>query len=156
MNFTVAITGMNARADNPGPGYAVARCLQESPDFLGRVVGLGYDVLDAGLYHPHCQASYLLPYPSAGDSALLERLLCIHEQEALDAVIPCLDPQVPFPQGGTLAGAGLRRLEDAADRHLQDSGGRVTGRNRGDSGGIGGALNGLPERRPRAGIRPAT
>lgn len=95
MNFTVAITGMNARADNPGPGYAVARCLQESPDFLGRVVGLGYDVLDAGLYHPHCQASYLLPYPSAGDSALLERLLCIHEQEQLDAVIPCLDSELP-------------------------------------------------------------
>lgn len=95
MNYTVAITGMNARPDNPGPGYAVARCLQESSHFLGRVVGLGYDVLDAGLYHRHCQGSYLLPYPSAGDSALLERLLWIHEQEQLDAVIPCLDSELP-------------------------------------------------------------
>ncbi len=95
MNWNVAITGMNARPDNPGPGYPVARCLRQAGDFHGRLVGLGYDVLDAGLYHSHCDTSYLLPYPAAGAQALLERLLEIHQREHLDAVIPCLDAELP-------------------------------------------------------------
>jgi carbamoyl-phosphate synthase large subunit len=49
--WTVAVTGMNARPDNPGPGYAVARCLEEASEFSGKVIGLGYDALDAGLHH---------------------------------------------------------------------------------------------------------
>ena len=28
--LTVAVTGMNALPDNPGPGLAVARCLREA------------------------------------------------------------------------------------------------------------------------------
>ena len=48
--LTVAITGMNARADNPGPGVAVARCLREVLGFNGKIIGLGYDVLDPGLF----------------------------------------------------------------------------------------------------------
>ena len=95
MKWNVAITGMNARPENPGPGYPVARCLRQAQDFGGRIVGLGYDVLDAGLYHPHCDTSYLLPYPAAGAEALLERLLEIHQDEHLDAVIPCLDAELP-------------------------------------------------------------
>ena len=95
MNWNVAITGMNARPENPGPGYPVARCLRQACDFQGRLVGLGYDVLDAGLYHNHVDASYLLPYPAAGSEALLELLLEIHTQERLDAVIPCLDAELP-------------------------------------------------------------
>ena len=39
-DLTVAITGMNAKPDNPGPGLAVSRCLTESDDFKGRIVGL--------------------------------------------------------------------------------------------------------------------
>ena len=93
--WNVAITGMNARPENPGPGYAVARCLRQAASFRGRLVGLGYDVLDAGLYHGQVDSSYLLPYPAAGAEALLERLLEIHEREHLDAVIPCLDAELP-------------------------------------------------------------
>ncbi len=93
---TVAITGMNARADNPGPGLAVARCLRESPNFEGRIVGLGYDVLDPGLYLPDmCDSGFLLPYPSAGEQALLERLEALHESEGIDILIPCLDAELP-------------------------------------------------------------
>jgi carbamoyl-phosphate synthase large subunit len=95
VNWNVAITGMNARPENPGPGYPVARCLRQAHDFRGRLVGLGYDVLDAGLYHTHCDTSYLLPYPAAGPEALLERLIEIHEREHLDAVVPCLDAELP-------------------------------------------------------------
>ena len=62
INITVAITGMNANPDNPGPGLAVARCLRESPEFTGRIIGLGYDGLDPGLYlKDYCDAGYILP-----------------------------------------------------------------------------------------------
>ena len=96
LDVTVAITGMNARADNPGPGVAVARCLRESPEFTGRIIGLGYDALDPGLYlSEYCDAAYLLPYPSAGDEAFLDSLRTIHAKEKIDVLIPCLDAELP-------------------------------------------------------------
>ena len=96
ISVTVAITGMNARPDNPGPGLAVARCLRESSDFHGRIIGLGYDALDPGLYlDDYCDASYLLPYPSAGDEALLDQLHMIQQREQIDVLIPCLDAELP-------------------------------------------------------------
>jgi len=93
--ITVAITGMNARADNPGPGLAVARCLRESAEFNGRIIGLGYDAFDPGLYLSQiCDASYLLPYPSAGPAALCERLASIQTREGINLLIPCLDAEL--------------------------------------------------------------
>ena len=94
--LTVAITGMNARADNPGPGVAVARCLRESADFTGRIIGLGYDALDPGLYlREYCDPTYLLPYPSAGDEAFITSLRAIHAAEKIDIILPCLDAELP-------------------------------------------------------------
>lgn len=90
--WRVAITGMNAVPDNPGPGVAVARCLREGKRFTGEIVGLGYDVLDPGLYAGG--PAYLLPYPSSGAAALLERLREIHRRTPLDAIIPCLDSEL--------------------------------------------------------------
>ena len=93
---TVAITGMNALPDNPGPGLAVARCLREAYGADIRIIGLGYDVLDAGLYlESICDASYLLPYPSAGEQSLLERMDHILRHEQVDILIPCLDAEMP-------------------------------------------------------------
>jgi carbamoyl-phosphate synthase large subunit len=93
--LTIAITGMNAKPDNPGPGLAVARCLCESEEFNGKIIGLGYDVLDPGLYLNHiCDKAYLLPYPSAGEEALLNRIKKIHREEAIDILIPCLDAEL--------------------------------------------------------------
>ncbi|HEY9052169.1 MAG TPA: ATP-grasp domain-containing protein [Gammaproteobacteria bacterium] len=93
---TVAVTGMNAKPDNPGPGLAVSRCLIESADFHGRIIGLSYDPLDPGLYlKEYCEAGYLLPYPSAGDDAFLERLAFIHDREHIDILLPCLDAELP-------------------------------------------------------------
>ncbi|MEI8144114.1 MAG: ATP-grasp domain-containing protein [Alphaproteobacteria bacterium] len=93
--WTVAVTGMNARPDNPGPGYAVARCLEEAPEFKGRVIGLGYDVLDAGLHHRGVSDNgYLLPYPSSGAAALWDRLSDILDQVRIDVIIPCLDSEL--------------------------------------------------------------
>jgi len=93
--LTVAITGMNAKPDNPGPGLAVARCLRLAHGDQIRVVGLGYDVLDPGLYlHEVCDAAYLLPYPSAGEQQLMERMHFVQEQESIDVLIPCLDAEL--------------------------------------------------------------
>jgi len=92
----VAITGMNAKPDNPGPGVAVARCLKASPDFQGQLIGLGYDSLDPGLYmQEFIDESYLLPYPSAGEDTLLERIEEIHQATSIDILIPCLDAELP-------------------------------------------------------------
>jgi len=92
----VAITGMNAKPDNPGPGVAVARCLKESSDFQGQIIGLGYDSLDPGLYmQEFIDESFLLPYPSAGEDALLTRIEEIHYSTPIDILIPCLDAELP-------------------------------------------------------------
>ncbi len=94
-SLTIAVTGMNAKPDNPGPGLAVARCLRLHYGDDIRVVGLGYDVLDPGLYlHEICDAGYLLPYPSAGEQQLIERMTFIQQQESIDVLIPCLDAEL--------------------------------------------------------------
>lgn len=93
---TIAVTGMNARPDNPGPGMAVAHCLREAAGFNGRIVGIGYEALDAGVHlGEYCDAGYLLPYPSSGDDAFLDRIRMIKEREDIDALIPCLDAELP-------------------------------------------------------------
>ena len=135
---TVAITGMNARPDNPGPGVSVARCLKESPEFSGRIIGLGYDALDPGLYlREYCDAAYLLPYPSAGDEAFITSLKAIHEAEGIDVIIPCLDAELP----------GMVRLTPQFDemgiRYLMPTAGQLQLRNK----------DRLPELADHAGIQ---
>lgn len=112
-NWNVAITGINARSDNPGPGCAVARSIKESRRFRGRLIGLGYDVLDAGLYNREIfESGYLIPYPASGEHALLERIQEIHAVEPIDAIIPCLDSEmVSFIRiGSELSELGIRML----------------------------------------------
>lgn len=95
-SLCIGITGMNARPDNPGPGLAVARCLMEAADIDCRIVGLSYDALDPGLYlSDYCDAGYLLPYPSAGEQAFLQRLGEVQAREHMDLLIPCLDAELP-------------------------------------------------------------
>lgn len=111
--WTVAVTGMNAKPDNPGPGVAVARCLREAAGFKGRILGLGYDSLDPGLYlREDCDAGYLLPYPAAGADALLERIDEILRDGRIDAVIPCLDAELAsfIALEPSLARRGIRLL----------------------------------------------
>lgn len=90
----VAITGMNA-ADSPAPGVPVARCIKEHPLWRGRIIGLAYDAFESGILDRRiADAAYLLPYPSAGKAALLERLASIHARERIDVVIPNLDSEM--------------------------------------------------------------
>jgi len=96
---TIAVTGMNA-TDNPGPGVAVIRSLRSDPRFQGHIVGLAYDALDPGLYLPGtADASFLIPYPSAGREALFARLAYIKETVGLDVLIPNLDSELPALMG---------------------------------------------------------
>jgi carbamoyl-phosphate synthase large subunit len=109
--LTVAITGLNARPENPAPGVAVARCLAESDRHRVRLVGLGYESLDSGLYRRDLfQSTYLLPYPTSGRQPFLERLLAIHAAESIDVFIPCLDAELPLCIGlaERLRTAGIR------------------------------------------------
>jgi carbamoyl-phosphate synthase large subunit len=118
-HWNIAVTGVNARAESPGPGCAVARCIREYPGFRGRVIGLGYDTLDAGLYaRDLCHAGYLVPYPSAGQRALLERIEDIHGREKLDVVVPCLDAEIQNFIGirSQLAQMGIRMLIPSRDQ----------------------------------------
>lgn len=93
--FTVAVTGMNANPDNPAPGVAVMHCLREAFGDQIRIIGLGYDSFDAGLYlNTYCDAGYLLPFPRVGLEALFYRLNEIQEIEHIDLLIPCLDAEL--------------------------------------------------------------
>jgi len=94
--LTIAITGMNAKPDNPGPGLAVAKCLRESRNANYKIIGLSYDALDPGLYLPqYVDDSFLIPYPSAGENALINRIQQIHDAHHIDVLIPCLDAELP-------------------------------------------------------------
>ncbi|MCA9635378.1 MAG: ATP-grasp domain-containing protein [Myxococcales bacterium] len=93
--LTIGVTALNA-TDNPGPGVAVARALRDHPDFKGRIVGLSYDAMDPGIYaRDLCDDLYIIPYPSQGLAALSDRIRQIHEEVALDAIIPNVDAELP-------------------------------------------------------------
>ncbi|MBI3372709.1 MAG: ATP-grasp domain-containing protein [Betaproteobacteria bacterium] len=115
--LTIAVTGMNALPENPGPGLAVARCLREAYGPRIRLVGLGYDALDPGLYlSEYCDSAHMLGYPSEGSEVLLERLAGIHADKHIDLLIPCLDSELPqmVSTAPRLAAMGIRTfLPDA-------------------------------------------
>jgi carbamoyl-phosphate synthase large subunit len=115
----VALTGMNAVPDNPGPGLAVARCLTEAYGRDVFITGLGYDALDPGLHLPqYTDASYLLPYPANGADALLARISEINALKPIDLLIPCLDAELPIMVGlaPTFARMGIHTFLPSADQ----------------------------------------
>lgn len=92
--YTIAVTGLNA-IDSPGPGVAVIRGLREAKAFDVRIVGLAYESLEPGVYMPGIpDRTYLIPYPSAGIEALMERLEAINREEKLDVIIPNFDAEL--------------------------------------------------------------
>jgi carbamoyl-phosphate synthase large subunit len=90
----IAITGLNAN-DNPGPGVAVIRALREEFGPALTIIGLSYESLEPGIYlDTVVDKTYQIPYPTAGTSALKDRLEYIHEQEGLDLIIPNYDAEL--------------------------------------------------------------
>jgi carbamoyl-phosphate synthase large subunit len=93
---TIAVSGLH-RGDNPQPGPAVIRSIRRRyPSAM--IVGLSYDLLESGLFSKEddgVDAAFLMPFPTKGSKALLERLDEICERYPLDIVIPCLDSEIP-------------------------------------------------------------
>ncbi len=92
--YTIAVTGLNA-IDSPGPGIAVIRALKEAQSFDVRIIGLSYETLEPGIYmHNLVDKSYQIPYPTAGQKILLERLQYINSIENLDFLFPNFDAEL--------------------------------------------------------------
>ncbi|MFC1744065.1 ATP-grasp domain-containing protein [Candidatus Riflebacteria bacterium] len=93
----VAVTGLNSN-DNTGPGLGVLRCLLANPDQSRlNIVGLVYDALEPAIFNEEfCQYIFLLPYPSVGERAYLERLKSIHKRFPIDVFLPTLDLEIPI------------------------------------------------------------
>ncbi|NML66935.1 hypothetical protein HHL22_17150 [Hymenobacter sp. RP-2-7] len=116
--LTIALTGLNA-TDSPGAGVAVARALREAPGRAVRLVGLSYEPLEPGIFLPDFFAkTYLLPYPSAGSAALLERLTYVQEREQIDVLIPCFDAELAhfIRLEASLKALGIRMLLPTANQ----------------------------------------
>ncbi len=92
----VGISGINA-VDNPGPGVGVARALKDDKELNIKIVGLAHDAMDPGIYlHWLIDKAYMIPYPSGGHDALIQRLGYIKQSYGLDFIIPCLDSELPI------------------------------------------------------------
>lgn len=90
----VAVSGINA-IDNPGPGTGLLRCLKES-DLAVRTIGLAYDAMEPGIYMDGVvDKAYIMPYPSDGREAFVQRIREIHATEGLDVIISTLDVELP-------------------------------------------------------------
>ena len=93
--YRVAVSGVNA-VDNPGPGVGIAKGLKEGSLDVS-IYGLAYDAMEPGIYMKWLfEKSFVMPYPSAGEEAFIERLLYIKSNYGLDAVIPALDAELPI------------------------------------------------------------
>ncbi len=92
--ITVAVTGLN-NIDSPGPGVPVIRALKESKDTNIRIIGLAYENLEPGIYMKDLvDKTYLIPFPSTGSEAFLNRIFQIHQQEKINLIIPNFDAEL--------------------------------------------------------------
>jgi len=84
----VAVTGMNARADNPGPGVAVARCLREGRIQLDPTV-----IAERVTYHDPCniaRSGWIVDQP----------------REILQSFVPNYVEMEPYGQDNYCCGGG--------------------------------------------------
>ena len=94
ISYSVGITGLNAM-DDPVAGIPVTRSIRSAKEWGGRIIALAYDALDTGIYDSGLlDEVYLLPYPSEGENALLQRLKQILEKTSIDVIIPTVDSEL--------------------------------------------------------------
>lgn len=94
IKITIAVTGLN-NTDNPGPGIPVIRAIRESQEIEARIIGLAYENLEPGIYMPGMiDKVYMIPYPSTGTEAYLERIEEINQKDPIDLIIPNLDAEL--------------------------------------------------------------
>jgi len=87
----IAVSGLN-NTDNPAPGIPVIKSLKDKHT----LIGLTYDPNEPGNYMSMCKKIYFMPYPSLGFAELEARLMYIQEEEAIEAIIPNLDAELPL------------------------------------------------------------
>ncbi|MCD6598292.1 MAG: ATP-grasp domain-containing protein [Bacteroidales bacterium] len=94
IKLTLAVTGLN-NTDNPGPGIPVIRAIRESEDFDLRIIGFAYETLEPGIYMENMvDKTYIIPYPSEGAEALIQRIEYINSIENIDVLIPNFDAEL--------------------------------------------------------------
>ncbi len=111
-NINVAVTGLSA-TDNPYPGLGIARCLKLADEFRGKITGLVFEPLSTGVFSKGIiEHAYIVPYPTAGHDALINRIEEIHQKNPLDVIIPALDSEVLLYARlqDRLTGLGIRLL----------------------------------------------
>lgn len=92
--LNIAVTGLN-NTDNPGPGIPVIRGIKESQKFDARITGLAYENLEPGIYMKELvDKTYMIPYPSGGSEAFMQRVLEINQKDPIDLIIPNLDAEL--------------------------------------------------------------
>jgi carbamoyl-phosphate synthase large subunit len=104
--------------ENCQPGPGVATSLRKALGDQVAIIGLAYDVFDSGLHADGLlDDAFMVPYPSAGPAAYLERLLQIQDAVGLDVFIPGLDVELPVVQriAPALAARGIRTCLPSAD-----------------------------------------
>jgi carbamoyl-phosphate synthase large subunit len=91
----VGITGLTS-ADNPVPGFGVARALRSCARSGLVLVGLAYDPLETALYEEGLlDRGHHIPSPVREPEAFLARLADIKAEAGLDLLIPNLDDEIP-------------------------------------------------------------
>ncbi|MBE0649795.1 MAG: ATP-grasp domain-containing protein [Bacteroidales bacterium] len=94
LKLTIAVTGLN-NTDNPGPGIPVIRGIRDSKEIEARIIGLAYENLEPGIYMPQMlDKTYMIPYPSSGIEAYMERIEEIHKKDPINLIIPNLDAEL--------------------------------------------------------------
>ncbi len=94
VDATIAVTGLGG-LDNPEPGTAVIRAIRRAWSGRLNVLGLCYDPWTNGAWLPGVADELFRAAPVAdGDAAVLDRILDIHGQRSIDALLPCLDLEI--------------------------------------------------------------
>jgi carbamoyl-phosphate synthase large subunit len=92
---TIAVSGLSV-AGTLAPGLPVMLSIRSEPQFRGVIVGLSHDPLDPPNYAPDVvDRVFLVPYPGQGSEQLFARIEHAHSRQAIDAVIPTLDSELP-------------------------------------------------------------
>jgi carbamoyl-phosphate synthase large subunit len=111
-DINVAITGFGG-LNNPDSGAAVSRAIRLGRPNSVSISALGYDWMMTGAWMSGiADQLYLMPLPNAGDAIVLDRVLGIHKNRKIDALIPSLETDVPvFARlAEQLIDAGIRVL----------------------------------------------
>jgi carbamoyl-phosphate synthase large subunit len=93
---TIAVSGLSV-AGTLAPGLPVMLSLRSERQFRGTIVGLSHDPLDPPNYAPDVvDRVFLVPYPGQGGAQLFQRIEHAHSRQAIDALIPTLDSELPL------------------------------------------------------------